>query len=220
MALSLLAIAGCGPANPYDSLYQAQQAKDGAYWRTSFAKGYFPPSFGEPKMEYSCNSDRPAPIIGEVESDWYPRQWQAAKEASFYRLSEQKRPPAFALRFSYIPSFQPSIFIRVDKEGNDYRLIAKQMNGAGGYDPGTIARSMEMRLSKPQAAELERLLANGKFFDQPPVDCIQGFDGDKWIFELASKTGYKMVKRWSPDKGAALDLGEYLVELSGFDFAP
>jgi hypothetical protein len=220
LAIALIAVGGCGPANPYDDLYRGQQAGDVRVWQSSFAKGYFPPNFGKP--EQVCgDSNPPLPVIGEVEAAWFPRQWEAAKEPSFYRLSLQKPPPEFALRFSYIPSFTPSIFIRVHKKGSDYQLIAKTMSGAGGYDPGTISMSKEMRLSKLQVRELERLLEDGKFFIPPPVECGMGhFDGSEWVFEEVSNSGYKMVKHWSPEKGSAHDLGTYLVELSGLSFDP
>lgn len=219
MALSFLTTGGCGSANPYDNLYQAQQASEGRPGQNIFAHGYFPAAFAE--LQIDCGYPAPSmPIISEVEADWYPRQWQAAREPSFYWLSEQEPPPEFALRFSYIPSFTHSIFIRIHREGDDYRLIAKKMSGAGGYDPGTISRSKEMRLSVQQVAELERLLGDGVFFNQPPNTCAMGFDGSQWIFELASKDGYKMVNRWSPTEGTARVLGEYLVRLSGWEFDP
>jgi len=207
----LLALYGCGPANPYDSLFQAQQATDTA----AFAHGYFPADYGKPQV--NCDYlGGPIPLIGEVERDWYPRQWKAAREPSFYRLSKEGVPPEFSFRFSYIPSFTPSVYVRIHKVENGYRLIAKKMSGAGGYEPGEISQSKEIRLSPDQASELERRLANGKFFDEAPATCDSGFDGSKWIFESVDKNGYKFLKRWSPRSGAVRDLGVYLLGLSGF----
>ena len=43
-----------------------------------------------------------------------------------------------------------------------------------------------------------------------------GFDGSEWLFEMVDQDGYRLVKRWSPDDGAAYDLGQVLIELSGW----
>lgn len=207
----MLVLCGCGPANPYDSLFRAQQAKH----TSAFAHGYFPEDYGKPQVD--CGDPAgPIPVIGEVEHDWYPRQWKAAREPSFYRLSTDGVTPDFAFRFSYIPTFTPSIYVRIHKVDNGYSLIAKKMSGAGGYEPGEISQSKEVRLSPDQASELERRLADGKFFDQAPATCDIGFDGSEWIFETVDKNGYKFLKRWSPESGTAHDLGLYLLGLSGF----
>lgn len=182
-----------------------------------FASGYFPRTFGEPQIDCGYPAG-PAALIGEVEQEWYPRQWQAAREPSFYGLSEQDIPPAFALRFSYIPSFTPSVFIRVHRESDGLRLVAKEMSGAGGYEPGKIARSKEVRLSSQQVLQLEKLLAEEALFEEPADTCQLGFDGSEWIFEMVDSKGYRMVKRWSPNEGAAYNLGMHLAELSGWQF--
>lgn len=156
------------------------------------------------------------PIIGEVEREWYPRQWRAASEPSFYELAQCEALPDLALRFGYIPSFDPSVFIRVQPDGEGLKLIAKKMTGAGGYDPGTLGRSKELRLTDKQASELRRMLSAEALFQEPPHTCELGFDGSQWIFEMVDKEGYKMVKRWSPNEGAAHNLGQFLIDLSGW----
>jgi len=216
VALPLLATGGCGSANPYDSLYETQQASEVRQAQDAFAKGYFPQAIDAPQLDCSYPGG-PLPIVSGIEADWYPRQWEAAKEPSLYWLSEQEPAPEFAFRFSYVPSFTPSIFIRVHKVGGDYRLTAKKMSGTGGYDPGAISRSKEIRLSVQQVGKLERLLSNG-FFNQPPITCDSGFDGSRWILEMVSENEYKMVNRWSPAEGSVRVLGEYLVSLSGWKF--
>lgn len=207
----LLGLCSCGPANQYDGLFQAQQANK----TPAFARGYFPEEYGKAQV-YCSYLGGSLPVISEVERDWYPRQWEAAREPSFYRLSKEGVPPEFAFRFSYIPTFTPSIYVRIHKVGDRYRMIAKMMSGAGGYDPGEISQSKEIRLTPNQAFEFERRLANGKFFDQGAAPCDGGFDGSEWIFESVDKNGYKFLKRWTPQSGAVQELGVYLVGLSGF----
>ena len=177
-----------------------------------FAHGYFPKSYGNASFDCGVNVGK-IPTISEIEEEWYPSQWQAALEPSLHLLSEQKTSN-FVLRFSYIPSFGPSIFIRIHKEGKRYKLIVKKMSGFGGYDPGVISESKEIHLSPKQVSELNKLLNKEKLFEEAAAICDFGFDGSEWIFETADSNGYKMVKRWTPFDGAAYNVGEYLFLLS------
>jgi hypothetical protein len=119
--------------------------------------------------------------------------------------------------FSYIPSFDPSVFITVQRKGEGFVLIAKQLNGAGGYDPGILARSKEIALTEEQAVEFEAMLAEGGLFREAVETCEFGFDGSRWIFELVSSGEYQMVNLWSPSDGAAHELGELRIRLSGWN---
>jgi len=184
-----------------------------------FASGYFPPEYGDPSS--GCNYRAgPTAIIGEVEREWYPRQWAAASEPSLYEAAQCNALPDFVLRFSYIPSFDPSVFIRVQSDGDGLKLTASEMTGAGGYDPGEVGRTKEVRLSEKQAFELREMLDAQALFEEKPDICQAGLDGSSWIFELVDKDGYRMVKRWSPEDGAAHNLGILLIEFTDWSFEP
>lgn len=189
-AICLLA-AGCGPAPQYDREFEAQFKQDDKSAVQNFASGYFPESYGDPLVDYCYPGAEPWPLIGEVEQKWYPEQLMAAREPSFFLLSEQAAPPKFALRFSYIPSFSPSIFVRVQEDQGAYTLFAKRMDGAGGYEPGTIANSKKIRLSDQQVADLGRLLREDALFEEEADGCSFGFDGSEWLFELVDRQGYR-----------------------------
>lgn len=191
----------------------------------AFASGYFPPSYSE--ADIPVCGDLLVPRISEVESEWYPGQWSAACEPSFWQLSEAPTHPDFALRFSLIPSFEPSVFIQVFSSGESHRLIVKEMSGAGGYEPGYIWRSRERVLTTVQVSELKRMIESERFFGPTAIDpddgvledgCSFGFDGSQWIFERVDENGYAMVQHWSPNEGAAKELGEYLIDLTGWEF--
>ena len=133
----LVCVAKLLPPNMHDRLYEAQKAEQQLLSQSAFASGYFPPEYAEPSLDCGYGNG-PIEIIGAVESDWYPGQLSAAREPSLYLMAEQEEPPEFALRFTYLPSFSPSVFIRVDKEGDDYWLIVKHLSGAGGTMQGRL----------------------------------------------------------------------------------
>ena len=204
------------PAPQYDREFDVQHNQDDRSAVESFASGYFPESYGDPLVDH-CNSDAgPWPLIGEVEEEWYPDQWMAAREPSFYLFSEQEVPPNFALRFSYIPSFSPSIFVRVQEQEGAYILYAKRMDGTGGYEPGTIASSKRIKLSDQEVADLKQLIREDALFEEKADGCSYGFDGSEWLFELVDPQGYRFVKRGSPTEGAGHRLGQHLIGLTGW----
>jgi hypothetical protein len=182
---------------------------------TGIADNYFPAQFAKPSEDCGYPVG-PVPIVSKFERDWFAGEWRAASESSFYEAAQCKTVPEFALRFSYIPSFDRPMFIRVQSDRNGLSLIAKELSGDGGYDPGTLARSKKIRLTDKQASELKEMLISESLFEEPPATCEQGFDGSEWIFEMVDKDEYRMVKRWSPASGPAHDLGQLLIRLSGW----
>jgi hypothetical protein len=216
-SLAIFALTACDAVRPQDRACQAQQASTAESKAGAFARGYFPEAFAKPSLACGYPAG-PSPIIGDIEREWYPRQLRAGCEPSLYELSRRAERSEFTLRFSLIPSFHPSVFIRVQKAGDQYTLIVKEMSGAGGYDPGVIKRSKELLLSPIQVTELKRLLAEETLFEEPATICERGFDGSQWLFEIVDKGGYKMVNRWSPTEGPARNLGSYLMDVSGLHF--
>lgn len=96
-------------------------------------------------------------------------------------------------------------------------MVAKRMNGAGGYEPGSIASSKMIRLSDDEVADLKKLLTEDGLFAEKADNCSFGFDGSEWLFEQIDHQGYRLVKRWSPTEGAGLRLGQHLVKLAGWN---
>ncbi|MEH6759444.1 MAG: hypothetical protein V7676_18375 [Parasphingorhabdus sp.] len=209
-------LVACAPERFDEPICKSAQKLISEKTDAPFAAGFFPPEYAKPGLSCGYPSGS-VPIVGEIESEWYPKQWLAASEGSYYDLAQCDTLPEFSLRFSYIPSFDPSVFIRIEAEGEGLKLIAKELTGAGGYDPGRLGRSKELRLTDQQAERLQKLLDAEALFQMPSKTCEMGFDGSQWIFEMVDKDGYKMVNRWSPQKGAPHAVGMYLVELSGWD---
>ncbi len=183
-------------------------------------KSYFPQSFGKPAQV--CNfKGYPECFarINEVENDWYPDHWDAAGEPSLY---ERSRVPSTVdtstLRFTWLPTFHHPVIVRIERSRQGAQLIAKQLSGKGGYEPGKVEREVTRPLSAIEMAKLDTILSATKVLEQRATDCNTGLDGSQWIVEGADHNGYHFVNRWSPQEGSVREFGDFVLALSGWTF--
>jgi hypothetical protein len=215
-------VIGCGSSNDplpaIDRRCAVLPGDDVAIKPSGAGRNYFPNSFGKPAQV--CNfKGYPEcfATVSKVENDWYPRHWEAADEPS---LNERSNSPAAAetstLRFTWLPSFQHPVIVRIERTGNEARLVAKQLSGQGGYEPGTIEREVRRPLSAAEVAKLDVILSTTKVLEQRPTECDSGLDGSQWIVEGVNRDGYLFVNRWSPEKGPVREFGEFALLLTGW----
>ena len=173
----------------------------------------FPPSFLNANS--ACGGQDK--IVDEIEADWYPKHWRAAEEPSLYLASRASK--ARSLRFTWLRTFENPVIVRIDAVSSGrMRLTAKQLSGAGGYEPGQVARTIIRDLTPDEQAKLESLLAQTRVFKLPSRVCYSGLDGAQWIVEATGPAGYEYVNRWSPKRGPVYDLGLALLGLTGWQF--
>lgn len=180
---------------------------------------YFPPPY--PKRMAPCSPSPKsggAPVVSEFENQWYSKQLLAAAEPSLYEAGQ--RPGGNdVIRFTWLRTFDPPVIVRVEGlRSASPHLIAKQLSGAGGYDPGVVAKKIDRRLSPVEAAALGRVLLRTSVFDLPAIECREGMDGAEWIVEGLGKDGYHFVNRWSPQHGEVYETGLALLKLTGWTF--
>ena len=181
---------------------------------------YFPAALGEPTVACRWDRSRLQPILSDFTRDWYSRQLAAAREPSLYRVSRMRRPAGAAtLRLTWLRSFHPPVTIRIETaDPHRQRLVAKQMSGAGGYDPGHVAKTLDRPLTADESARLRAMLARTRVFDLARDPCDGGTDGAQWIFESVDAGGYHYFDVWTPRTGPANELGRFLMGLTGWDF--
>ena len=108
--------------------------------------------------------------------DWYGGQLRAMGERPLCQGGDQ---PATVYRLTWIPSFHPSVTVRIAAGTNSYVLTGKILSGAG-YEPGSVARDTTITLGDADVSVLSQLLAQARFWEQPtipPPDGTIRFDG-------------------------------------------
>lgn len=220
----VLALAGCAPTRESAS-DDAGRLQDAAFLNQMFglpaaAGPYFPPSDAQASIvcDYGRGNRRFA-IVDEFQSRWFSQHLAAAGEPSLYLESQRQRDPsALTLRFTWLRTFHAPVIVRIEAAEGSYRLIARQLSGAGGYSPGQVSQRIDRQLTAHEASRLRTLLSRNHFFDLPGAHCEMGTDGALWIFERADQAGYRVLTRWTPAYGPAHEVGLFLLGLTGWRF--
>jgi hypothetical protein len=147
---------------------------------------------------------------------WYGQHLRALGERPLCGLAAE------VYRLTWVPSFHPTIVVRVEHDSAGYLLRAKRESGAGGYEPGQLAVDTSIRLVKSDVAVLRRLLGAARFWSlpsKPAPDGTVGTDGAQWVMEGLVAGRYHVVDRWSPRAGGPharyRQLAEWLLIRSG-----
>lgn len=126
--------------------------------------------------------------------------------------------PETRLRFLWLRSFHPATAVRVRHRDSNTHMIATQLTGRGGYEPGEVGSRTERQLTPQEWAEIERLTAQARFWTLETEAGLRGLDGAQWIVEVSEPGRYHVVDRWS---GGELErIGRFLMQLSSFDPEP
>jgi hypothetical protein len=187
----------------------------------ALATTYFPPSFATPSVDCATNGDgKLQPILHPFAASWFSGHLAAAEEPSLYEVSLKARDGDHrTLRFTWLRSFDTPVVIRIEMTGPaSGHVLAKELSGAGGYDPGSVARRLDRMLTADEIGMLDALLTRTQVLAQSPSDCTLGLDGAEWIVEGVDEQGYHFVDRWSPDSGPVREFGEFMISLSGWKF--
>ena len=166
-----------------------------------------------------CPSSDSAVFAGtalDERDGWYGKQLRAAAEVG---LCADADVHAERYRLTWIPSFHPTVTVRVERDSGGGNLVAKMLDGAGGYQPGTVARDTIVMLSPAEWEELSRLVERAQLWSPPPTDNRMGVDGAQWIIEGSRSGQYNVVDRWTPAVNGPFAghraLGEWLLRKSG-----
>ena len=145
-------------------------------------------------------------------NQWYSKQLVAMDEPALAASSNAR-----TYRFLWLRTFHHPVAVRVVRDVAGDRVIATELDGAGGYEPGDVLRRKEIALTTEQADAFERAIeADGLWSLALPRGEV-GKDGSEWIVEGAS-TKYRVVSQWSPDEGPVRAMGERFLALTEWTF--
>ncbi|HEY9348767.1 MAG TPA: hypothetical protein VIQ53_25785 [Inquilinus sp.] len=217
-------LAGCMPNQKHTETFATVNAPQNqpalvAAGQPTMPPGYFPASFAETTV--ACNPGagaKPQTVLSDFRNAWYSEHLSAANEPSIYEAAKGlTSSEGRILRFTLLPTFTRPIFVRIDSTASQPpRLVATELTGAGGYEPGNIGRRIDRNLTEAEHKKIDALLSHSRIFELPPVDCELGLDGSRWIVEAADKTGYRFIDRWSPQSGPVPEVGMALLALTGW----
>jgi len=153
-------------------------------------------------------------IINSLDSfrnDWYSKHLKAMDEPSLSSIAE----PDETYRFLWLRSFHHPIAIRVWRTGEERNMVFKELDGAGGYEPGKLIVNQTQQIAVKEWDEFISLLQRASYWRLPAEKKESGCDGAEWILEGKKGERYHLVDRWSPDGGSYREACLYLLKLSG-----
>ncbi|OYX16382.1 MAG: hypothetical protein B7Z09_08110, partial [Brevundimonas diminuta] len=98
------------------------------------------------------------------------------------------------------------------------RITATELTGAGGYDPGVVARRVERLLSREERADLDRAKRTLRPFRQFSLTCWGGLDGSQWMLEASESGKHVFIDLWSPEEGPVRAYALKLLGLTGWTY--
>jgi hypothetical protein len=163
-----------------------------------------------PRGELDPNSTE----LDSYRSEWYSSHLRAMSEPVLAAPTTTR-----TYRFTWLRSFHHPIAIRIVSGPGQPKVIAVELDGAGGYDPGKVLRRKEVALSPDEFKQLEEFVHSQDFWSLPSHEKSFGLDGAEWIIEGAADN-YHVVVRWSPESGPVRRLGEHFISVAGWKVEP
>lgn len=162
------------------------------------------------------------PAVDDFRAEWYAKVWRAADEPSLYLQSREARTAARrTYRFTWLRTFHAPVTVRLDeRDGGRFWMTAKRLSGAGGYDPGQVADTVERMLTVDEARAVLERLDSSKIMSADPVLCHYGADGAQWIFESVENGKLRYADRWAPKSDPVRDVGLIFLSLTGWKLEP
>jgi hypothetical protein len=145
-------------------------------------------------------------------SAWYSKHLEAMKEPSF-----QCETPYPVYRFLWLRTFHHPIAIRVEQRPDGMHVFAIELDGAGGYEPGTVSRRVARTLRHEEAQNFSHALERANIWGPMTEQNEMGLDGARWVVEARHGNRYQLHDRWTPDDGAVRDMGVAFLALTGWN---
>ncbi len=151
-------------------------------------------------------SDKQVQLM-QFRNSWYSDKLAAFEEPPLSNWADREKIQT-AYRFIYIPSFHPSLVIRVWGDILStpcLQAVTKVGSKVGSEEP--------WMLTEAKSLELLTAINENKFWPSITWDLSMGCDGSRWVFEGWNQGKYKRLDAWTPDNGPAYRLGKVFFSL-------
>lgn len=151
-------------------------------------------------------SDKQVQLM-QFRNSWYSDKLAAFEEPPLSNWADREKIQT-AYRFIYIPSFHPSLVIRVWGDILStpcLQAVTKVGSKVGSEEP--------WMLTEAKSLELLTAINENKFWPSITWDLSMGCDGSRWVFEGWNQGKYKRLDAWTPDNGPAYRLGKVFLSL-------
>jgi hypothetical protein len=147
--------------------------------------------------------------------EWYGGQLCAMREEPLAHSAADE-----AYRFLWLRSFHHPVSVRIEASSGTSALIGVELDGAGGYDPGTTKLRTKRSLSEQEWTTLVATINAAAFWDVPTEDAKdeEVEDGAQWIIEGHRHGTYHVVERSSPGSGPIRAVGEAFLRAAHLSF--
>ncbi len=150
--------------------------------------------------------------------NWYSKHLVAMNEPP---LMSSLSKDSERYRFLWLRSFHRPVAVRLWRSGDETFLTVKQLDGAGGYEPGKLITNETRAITEEEREVFSQFLEQSCYWKLPTEDSgLAGADGAQWILEGVKEGRYHIVDRWSPKSGNYREACLYLLKLAGIEADP
>lgn len=144
---------------------------------------------------------------------WYSEHLHAMQEPLLFHKNLNKE----VYRFTWLRTFNHPVVVRIEKTGEQHKLVWKLCDGAGGYEPGSLKISKEVEIKPEKWETFKSKLDVLDYWNMSLGSMSTGTDGSEWILEGVDKEKYKVVTVWTPSEGKFYDACNYLLSLTDLE---
>src|SRR5262252_10747569 len=101
--------------------------------------------------------------LDSFRNGWYSKHLKAMDESSLNSMAESDE----TYRFLWLRTFHHPIAIRVWRKSEERNMAFKELDGAGGYDPGKLIANRTRRLTADEWDKFIKLLQQASYWQLP-----------------------------------------------------
>lgn len=134
--------------------------------------------------------------------DWYGKHLRTMGEPSLWEAS-RSAPARETWRFTWLRTWGHPVAIRFDVDGAAATMTYVELDGSGGYAPGSVTIDRTTKLSAAEWARVSTAIARAGFWSLPTTIPDTGLDGLQWVIEGTAGGKYHVTDRWTPSYDTA-----------------